>query len=124
MLEFEGEASVHIGSRSLALVDILDWSAEGISVDREALDLAAWRSDDLKSGNKRYVPSTSVRQDRKIATEIRNRQLQRRLSQLAAENPKLSKAQLAKKLSKSGGRGALSAETIARVTRMPRAKNT
>jgi hypothetical protein len=116
-LEFRGTAMVLVGSVSVPLLDALDWEEERISVDRDALVAAAGRSDEMQAGGTSYQPSTIVREDRRAATVLRDRRLQRSMNVLAREHPTLNKEQLAKKLVQSKQNEGITASRILRVTR-------
>lgn len=119
-IEFGGGPLICVGSSRAPLLDALEWTEAGITIDREALALCISSSPEYLSGGKRYQPSTAVRDDKKISTEIRYRALQRQIERLAKKHPNLNKDQLASKLTSStAGRG-MSASRIARVTRMPK----
>jgi hypothetical protein len=118
-LEFEASAIAKIGSTPIPLIELIDWSEAGIVVCPEAMALSAAQADDLQSGNKRVQPSTAVRDDKKLMTELKVRRMQRELERLAGQHPNLSKEQLAKRIEKSGKGEGMTAARIARVTRMP-----
>lgn len=118
-IEFNGNALVKVGAASIDLIELLNWDGSP-SLDLAALTAAFEASDDAQSGGKRVQPSTTIREDGKFNTHLRNRRLQQRLDALAAKNPHLNKEQLARKLIKLGeGEGeGMSAGRLARVTRM------
>lgn len=118
-IEFDGDTLVKVGSSSIHLIELLEWD-EAISIDWAALTACFNASEDTKSGGKRVQPSTTVREDAKLATQLRNRRIQRRIEALAVQHPRLSKEQLAHKLVKSGEGEGMSASLIARVTRKPK----
>ena len=77
--------------------------------------------EDLFSGGKRSQPSTTVRDENKVSTAIRNARLQRDFDELAANYPRLNKEQVAEKVAKLPAFKGMSAQTIARNVR--KAKN-
>jgi hypothetical protein len=117
-VEFADGSIICVGSSRAPLLEVLEWTEAGITVDREALALCVRSSDDYQSGNKRYQPSTAARDDNKLSTELRNRSLQREIERLARKHNNLSKGQLAVKLSSSPQGKGVKARTIERVTRM------
>jgi hypothetical protein len=121
-LEFNGTPMAVIGSSSLPLLDLLEWREGDISVDPEALGVAAVRSKDLQSGNKRTQPSTATRDDNKKMNELRNRRVQKAMDTLAPLHPNLNKEGLSKLVIKSGRGEGMTWARIARVTRMPKKK--
>jgi len=121
-LEFGGAPIAIIGSLRVPLIELLEWDEAGIAVSQEALALFASQSNDVQAGNKRFQPSTSVRDDNKQMTALKVRRLQGYLEKLASRFPNLNKEQLVKKLMKSGEHEGLSAARILRVTCMPTKK--
>ena len=119
-IEFGAAPLICVGSSRAPLLDVLEWTEAGITIDREVLALCINSSPEYLSGGKRYQPSTAVRDDKKISTEIRYRALQRQLERLAKKHPRLSKEQLAAKVASSTVGKGMTASTIARVTRMPK----
>lgn len=118
-LEFNGTPIVKVGSSRVPLIDVLDWGKKGILIQSDVIATCAAESEDTRSGNKRTQRSTSIREDNKLQTKIRNRRLQRRVETLANQHPTLNKERLAKKLARSGEFPGISWATIARLTRMP-----
>jgi hypothetical protein len=98
---------------------LIEWADEEIKLDRGEVEIAA-AATDKQSGNKRVQSSTTIRDDHRMLTEIRNRNLQRAIEQSAREHPKLNKHQLAKLIERSGRFEGMTASRIARVTRMPK----
>ena len=122
-LDFSGTLQLLVGGSAIPLIEVMDWEETGISLDKDAVNAIAAQSNDLHSGNKRTQPSTSVQDDNKLWTQIRNRRLQQRLEKLAGEHPKRSKEVLVKRIEKSGEFPGMNWQTIARITRMPQKKS-
>ena len=119
-LEFHGTAQLLIGSTRAPLVEFIEWTHEAVELDRSAVAIAAATAVDKRSGNKRVQSSTTIRDDNRTTTEIRNRRLQRAMDDAARKHPKLNKDRLANLIEKSGEFDGLTAATIARVTRTPK----
>ena len=116
-IEFDGRAYAKVGSASIPLIEMLDWE-DSVTIDRAALEACFDASEDTLSGSKRTQLSTTVREDAKHNTVLRNRRVQRRLDALALKHPTFSKERLAQILVKSGMGEEMSSGRIARVTRM------
>lgn len=116
-LEFSDTASLKVGNMSIPLIDLIDWSSAGVSLDRALLFSHVEASEDVLSGSKRVQPSTTIRDENKTLTSIRDARLQRRFDELAGTHPTLKKDQLSKKIAKSREFGDLSASRISRIVR-------
>jgi hypothetical protein len=119
-LEFNGTTELLLGSMRVPLIEFIEWSDKAIRFDRAEVEIAAAAATDKQSGNKRVQSSTTIRDDHRTLTEIRNRNLQRAMEKAAGEHPKLNKHQLAKIIERSGRFEEMTASRIARVTRMPK----
>ena len=119
-LEFNGEAQLLLASMRAPLIEFLEWSDGAVKLDRGEVAIAAATAVDEQSGNKRAQSSTTIRDDHRMLTEIRNRKLQTAIEKAAREHPKLNKFQLAKLIERSGRFEGMTASTIARITRMPK----
>lgn len=118
-IEFQDSPMATIGPVRVPLLELLDLNACTVTVDREALAMAASMSEDLQSGNKRVQPSKAIREEHKLLTAIKHRRVQFHMEALARQHPNLNKEQLAKKLARSSDGQGMSWGRIARVTRMP-----
>ena len=121
-IELDETAKARIGTFTAPLIDLIAWTPNDYRIDRDALGIWFAQSDDRQSGNKRYQPSTTVREDRQVSNQIKVRNLQRKIDLLAPKHPNLNKDQLAKKLTQTGEGEGMTAARIARVTRKPRKK--
>lgn len=119
-LELLGAPIFKIGSLNLPLVQLIEWDANGIRLDLDALAALGTEATDTFSGNKRVQASSTIQADRKTQTELRNRRVQRYIDRLSSQRPNLSKNQLAKLTAKSEFSENMTASRIARVTTKPK----
>jgi hypothetical protein len=117
-LVFNGAAILRVGDSDVPLIELLTWDSR-LTVDREALLVHLHHSHDPQSGGKRVQPSSTVRDQKKLVTTLRNERLQSHMNRLAREHPRLNKRQLAQKLISEKRHEGVAVNSILRITRLP-----
>jgi hypothetical protein len=118
-LEFGAHPTVCIGTLKIDLSSLISWDDESIQIDDHYFFECFLASEQHQSGNKPYQASRTVQADNKLATDIRDRRLQREIDRLARKHPRLNKDQLAEKLVRQNEFSDLSAGRVLRIVRMP-----
>lgn len=117
MIEFNGTATVSVGSASIEMIELLEWDHGGLGLDRDMLHACIEVTRVQGSGSKSYQSSNVVRDENKKLKLISYNRVQRRMDRLSRQHPTLNKDQLARKIIANGDGEGLSASRIARVTR-------